>query len=324
MSDMIINAITTAYPDQRICGAMALHRKLLDQNLEYAEARDKEETQAFNYARSRRAAERETVRIPVVVHVVYNAQEGNIEDTQIQSQLDVLNRDYRLGNPELEQFSPAWRELAADARIEFYLANTDPEGRATSGITRTATEVPEFGVEDEGVKSTRRGGIDPWPPDRYLNIWVCQLRGGLLGYAQFPAQFAAAPETDGVVIKHTAFGTIGTAEAPFNGGRTATHEIGHWLNLFHIWGDDGTGCSGTDFVDDTPNQAGPNFGRPAIPKVSCGNEPEGDMFVNFMDYTNDAVMGMFTAGQVLRMSATLDGTRSGLKSTATEQSSGAS
>ena len=143
-------------------------------------------------------------------------------------------------------------------------------------------------------------------------MWVCQLAGGLLGCAQFPGGPA---ETDGVVILYTGFGTTGTAAPPFDRGRTATHEIGHWLNLFHIWGDDGTGCNGTDEVGDTPNAAGPNFGCPAFPHVTCSNGPDGDMFMNYMDYTDDTCMFMFTAGQVTRMQAALDGPRSSIGST---------
>ena len=137
-------------------------------------------------------------------------------------------------------------------------------------------------------------------------IWACQLAGGLLGYAQFPGGPAA---TDGVVIRQSAFGTVGTAAAPFNLGRTATHEVGHWLNLNHIWGDDGTGCTGTDNVADTPNQAGWNTGVPSFPRVSCSNGPNGDMFMNYMDYVDDRAMVMFSAGQVARMQACLDGPR---------------
>jgi hypothetical protein len=140
-------------------------------------------------------------------------------------------------------------------------------------------------------------------------MWVCQLSSNLLGYAQFPGGPA---QTDGVVILHSAFGTTGTAAAPFDRGRTATHEIGHWLNLFHIWGDDGTGCNGTDEVDDTPNQADENTGCPGFPSPSCANDPNGDMFMNYMDYTDDACMFMFTAGQVTRMQAALDGPRSSI------------
>jgi hypothetical protein len=151
-------------------------------------------------------------------------------------------------------------------------------------------------------------------------MWVCQLGGGLLGYAQFPGGPAA---TDGVVILHSAFGTTGTAAPPFHLGRTATHEIGHWLNLNHIWGDDGTGCSGTDNVADTPNQGGGNTGKPTFPHVSCGNGPNGDMFMNYMDYVDDDAMFMFTAGQATRMQACLDGPRSliGTQTTSPRQSS---
>ena len=158
-----------------------------------------------------------------------------------------------------------------------------------------------FGTDD-GVKDPARGGVAAWPADRYLNIWVAQLSGGLLGYAQFPGGPA---ETDGVVITYTAFGTTGTATAPFHLGRTATHEIGHYFNLFHIWGDDGTGCGGTDEVDDTPNQAGPNTGKPAWPHVTCRNGPHGDLFMDYMDYVDDDMMVMFTPGQVARMWACL-------------------
>jgi hypothetical protein len=113
-----------------------------------------------------------------------------------------------------------------------------------------------------------------------------------------------------VVVDYRAFGTTGTAMPPFHLGRTVVHEVGHWLNLFHIWGDDGTGCTGSDDVDDTPNQAGANVGRPTYPSVSCENGPEGDMFMNYMDYTDDEIMVMFTAGQVARMKAAVAGPRS--------------
>jgi hypothetical protein len=137
---------------------------------------------------------------------------------------------------------------------------------------------------------------------------VCALTGGLLGYAQFPGGPLA---TDGVVINFQAFGTSGTAQAPFNKGRTATHEVGHYFNLRHIWGDT-PDCSGSDMVADTPNCAGPNFGRPGFPTITCNNGPNGDMFMNYMDYTDDAAMFMFTTQQVVRMRTTLETVRRGL------------
>ena len=200
-----------------------------------------------------------------------------------------------------------WKGLASDARVQFALAKKDPAGRTSTGIVYVPTAQSSF-ADDDGVKRSATGGSDPWPTDRYLNIWVCALGGGLLGYAQFPGGPA---DTDGVVILNRGFGTSGTATAPFDKGRTATHEIGHWLNLRHIWGDT-EDCSGTDFVADTPPAQLPNYGKPAFPHVSCHNGPHGDMFMNYMDYVDDDAMFMFTAQQVVRMRAALDGPRHAL------------
>src|SRR3954463_10943714 len=172
---------------------------------------------------------------------------------------------------------------------------------------RPTTPGDEFGTDD-GVKSKAGGGVPPKTPNSILNIWVCNLGGGLLGYAQFPGGPA---RTDGVVILYTAFGTQGVAADPFNLGRTATHEVGHYLNLRHIWGDTND-CSGSDMVADTPNCAGPNYGTPPFPTVTCNNGPNGDMFMNYMDYVDDTAMVMFTTQQVLRMRTALETSRSGL------------
>jgi hypothetical protein len=293
----------------RRCATMDVHRRLLSTHPEYVRARDIIEMQALRYEsgadRSQRAG---ITRIPVVVHVVWNTAAQNISDAQVNSQIDVLNRDFRRTNPDVASTPAPFLPLTADSRIEFFLASTDPNGAPTGGIQRRQTTVPSFG-DDDSVKATASGGLDAWPADRYLNIWVCELGGGLLGYAQFPGGPAA---TDGVVCLQSAFGNIGTAAAPFDLGRTSTHEIGHWLNLNHIWGDDGTGCSGTDNVADTPNQGGANTGAPGFPHVSCSNGPDGDMFMNYMDYVDDRAMFMFTAGQVARMQACLDGPRASI------------
>jgi Pregnancy-associated plasma protein-A len=298
-------------PRQRSCGTMTVHYELLTRDLTYASNRRAIENRSLEYARSGIETATASVKvIPVVVHVVHNPANGseNISEAQIKSQIDVLNLDFRKKNPDIAAIPPVFQALAADARVEFALATTDPQGQVTKGITRTATTKTKFDINDH-VKSVATGGADPWPSDKYLNIWVCQLDGGLLGYAQFPGGFA---DTDGVVITHTGFGTNGTAAAPFNLGRTATHEIGHWLNLRHIWGDDGNGCSGSDFVEDTPNQAGPNMGTRTFPHVTCNNGPNGDMYMNYMDYTDDVGMFMFTTGQVLRMQDALNNERSSL------------
>jgi hypothetical protein len=297
---------------------MTEHRQLLNEEPSYVMARAGIETAARAFAERRAAARPGITKIPVVVHVVWRQASENISEEQIRSQIDVLNQDFRATNADIGQVPAVWQSRVGDMRIEFALATVDPAGNATSGITRTQTTVTAFVQSGNPVKSAATGGADPWPADRYLNMWVCQLGGGLLGYATFPG---APSAIDGVVILHTGFGTTGTAAAPFDRGRTATHEIGHWLNLFHIWGDDGSGCNGSDEVGDTPNAAGPNFGVPTFPHVTCSNGPDGDMFVNYMDYTDDAGMVMFTAGQVIRAQATMDGPRA---STGSEVLAGAS
>jgi hypothetical protein len=299
-------------PPRRTCGTMNVHRRLLATDPSYAVARAHSENRAWLAARTTRAPRVGEVTIPVVVHIVHNNGEQNISDEQVHSQIAVLNADFTNTNPDGVNIPPHFAHLAASARVRFALATTSPDGSGTTGITRTLTQVLSWG-DDDAVKSAAQGGEDAWDSARYLNLWVCALGGGLLGYAQFPGGPAA---TDGVVILHSAFGTNGTAAPPFHLGRTASHEIGHWLNLHHIWGDDGTGCGGTDLVDDTPNQGGPNFGQPVFPHASCNNGPDGDLFMDYMDYVDDAAMFVFTNDQVTRMQTCLDGDRPGIGSVA--------
>lgn len=294
-------------PLRRQCGAMQAHFRLLESDENFRVIQQELESAAkTRMAQGAGAFRTVTVTIPVVVHVVYNTPAQNISKKQIQSQIKVLNRDFRATNPDKSQVPVPWKGLIGDANIQFALAKIDPDGKPTDGITRTKTTRLSFGAND-AVKRAAEGKT-AWTRDSYLNLWVCSLGGGLLGYAQFPGGPA---ETDGVVINYKAFGTSGTAVAPFNLGRTATHEVGHWLNLRHIWGDT-PDCSGTDAVNDTPNAAGPNFGKPGFPHISCGNGPSGDMFMNYMDYVDDAAMFMFTIEQVARMQSALDGARSSL------------
>ena len=250
--------------------------------------------------------------IPVVGHDFYNdPNTEKISDAQIFSQIQVLNADYRRLNADFSIVPGAFSGIAADMKIEFCMASRTPSGSATNGITRTQTSVLEF-TGDNAVKSSATGGKDPWNPQNYLNFWVCNLGGGLLGYAQFPADLATSPETDGVVIGYKYFGNTGPAVAPpYNLGRTATHEVGHWLNLRHIWGD--ASC-GDDFVNDTPTQEDHNYQCPNFPHITCSNGPNGDMFMDYMDYVNDNCMAMFSEGQKVRVQATIAGARSGLSS----------
>lgn len=144
------------------------------------------------------------------------------------------------------------------------------------------------------MKKTSGGGIPPTDPEHNLNLWSCNLGNGLLGYAQFPG---GSLSTDGVVILYKSFGIT---SGVYGKGRTATHEVGHWMNLRHIWGDDSNACTGSDQVSDTPNAGGPNYGCPTYPHVTCSNGSAGDMFMNYMDYVDDACMYMFTVGQKSR------------------------
>ncbi|NNF36434.1 MAG: zinc metalloprotease [Saprospiraceae bacterium] len=248
---------------------------------------------------------RSVITIPVVVHVVYNTATENISDAQIQSQIDILNEDFRRLNADASNTPIEFQGVAADAEIEFCLATVAPNGAPTNGITRTQTTITSFGTNDQ-VKYTSSGGKDAWPSDEYLNVWVCDITGGILGYAQFPGGDAA---TDGVVNDYAYFGNIGTATPPFDLGRTMTHEVGHWLNLRHIWGDGG--CGVDDFVSDTPTAGGPNYtGTPCtFPGPNSCNDGTGDlpdMFQNYMDYSDDACMNLFTSGQKARMNALFD------------------
>ena len=292
-------------PKRRTCAQMVVHELLVETLPEYRERRlqaEEETRESIDSGEAMRVLRRK-ITIPVVVHVVHRAAEENISDAQMKSQIAVLNRDFRARNPDKSKVPAVWKSLVVDAKIEFALAKKDPEG----GDHRHHPHRDHrrgFGP-DNTVKSRATGGVNAWPTDRYLNMWVCNLGGGLLGYAQFPGGPA---KTDGVVILNTAFGTPGTVRPPFNRGRTATHEVGHFLSLRHIWGDRND-CTGSDFVADTPPARRPNNGKPKFPHVTCNNGPNGDMFMNYMDYVDDAAMFMFTAGQVARMHATLAGPR---------------
>ena len=294
---------TTASPRIRTCGTMAMHYALLEMHPQFRANQATIVRAAMDKRIAMAPAAWRPMDIPIVIHVVYNTPAENVSDVQIKSQIAVLNADYAAKNLDKAKIPPCWSKLIGNPGIKFHLANRDPQGNPSPGINRVKTHLTSFpSYAPEPVKFAAQGGADAWPANEYLNIWVCSLADGILGYAQFPGGPGA---TDGVVILNTAFGTQGTATAPFNLGRTATHEIGHWLNLRHIWGDD-PDCAGSDFVDDTPNQGDANYGKPTFPHVSCNNAPDGDMFMNYMDYTDDEAMHFFTLGQVERMHTAME------------------
>ena len=236
----------------------------------------------------------EIITIPVVVHVLFNNAGQNISDAQVLSQIEALNKDFRKLNTDRDLVPNVFKSSAADARIMFCLAQVDPDGRPTTGILRRYSSKSSFGIDD--MKFKTKGGSDAWNSSEYLNIWVCNISGRTLGYATFPGGDALK---DGVVIHHSVFGTVGGLRSNFNKGRTATHEIAHWLGIKHIWGD--ADC-GSDDVNDTPPQSWYNYGCPDFPRKSfCSIDNNGDMFMNFMDLTDDACMKMFTLGQTRAM-----------------------
>lgn len=296
-----------AIPEKRNCSTMEVFERLNSNDPDYKQRLEAIEIQIQDYIKSHPQTDNLVINIPVVVHVVYKTTTQNISTAQIQSQINILNQDFRKLNPDVSGVPTAFQSSVADCQINFCLATRDPNGAATSGITRTKTTKTSFSTNDF-VKYTSRGGKDAWDRNKYLNIWVCNL-GSYLGYAQFPGGAAA---TDGVVVGYKYFGNTGTAVYPFDKGRTATHEVGHWINLRHIWGDDGPGCTGSDLVTDTPNQADENYGCPAFPTISCSNGPNGEMYMNYMDYTDDRCMFMFTNGQSSRMNASLNSTRASI------------
>jgi Pregnancy-associated plasma protein-A/Secretion system C-terminal sorting domain len=236
------------------------------------------------------------ITIAVVVHVLYNTASQNISDAQIESQIEVLNNDYQKLNPDTARIPSYYSPLAANSGYRFILAGVDPNGNTATGIVRKHTDVTIFSFNDD-MKSSATGGDDAWDADQYLNIWVCNLQGGTLGYSSIVGGDKAV---DGVAVLYTAFGVGGTAQSPFNEGRTCTHEIGHWLNLIHTWGD---AFCGDDQVADTPPQQQADYDNPSGIIITCGNTPYGNMYMNYMDFTDDIGMHMFTYGQRDRMRA---------------------
>jgi PKD repeat protein len=294
-------------PSQRTCGVMDHEQYLESINPNRAAERQAFEQQVQNWiaANVNQPTVQAAINIPVVVHVVYNNAAQNISNAQVNSQITVLNQDFTATNTDVGLVPSVWTSLVANVDVNFCLAQQDPSGNPTTGINRVSTSVTSFSTND-AVKSSATGGVNAWDPSRYFNIWCCNLGGGVLGYAEFPT--GTLSQTYGLVVGYTCFGNTGTATPPYNLGRTATHEIGHCFNLRHIWGDDGTACTGSDLVADTPNQADENYGCPTFPSVSCSNGPNGDMWMNYMDYTNDACMYMFTNGQKTRMLAVINST----------------
>lgn len=309
-------AIQLSYSQHR-CGYVEYMNHLYQKNPEL-----KKEHDAFNTIINTRIDKLKSMKttgtladeivyeIPVVVHVIYNNFANgitNISDAQIYSQIDILNKDYSRLNADTTFTYPMFKGVAANVKIRFCLANTDPNGSVTNGIVRVFNKKTAFTMGEEAVLKR----LSYWPNDQYLNLWVCNIDDNILGYAQFPtgsglagiAANGGADFTDGVVIDYQAFGNIGTSTAPYNMGRTATHEIGHWLGLIHIWGDEDCG---DDFVADTPPQETSNGTQCDTMRSNCTGPSMINMIQNYMDYSSDACMNIFTKDQKLRMRTVME------------------
>lgn len=297
----------SAQNDDVRCGSTELLNQQIAANPGLMQVIEKQEADIAAWIKANKdKPTRNVITIPVVVHLVYNPNENYIfTDHQVKDQIDILNEDYRRLNGDAYKTPADFLGIAADCEIQFCLAKRDPSGNCTNGILReTYTDVNEWDMSTfDTYKATA------WPREQYLNIWVAYLPGTVLGWSTFPSTIDF---TDGAVIADRAFSRIEPASGNYNRGRTMTHEVGHWLNLKHVSGDDGGACSGTDYCEDTPNQGDDNSGCPEHPNPSCSNN--GDVFMDYMDYVRDSCMNVFTADQKLRMHAALNNERSTLLS----------
>ena len=283
---LLIFSVQTALA-QRNCSAMDVLMQNIQQDASIEQRMRDIESHTQEFLRSNNPEIRAVVRIPVVVHVLYRTSTENISDAQIQSQITVLNNDFKALNSDYNNTPSLFQPLrSGNFGIQFVLET----------VNRKATTKTSWSTNN-AMKYTSQGGLNATSPTTKLNIWVCNMGNGILGYAQFPGGSSA---TDGVVIDDNAFGTVGTVTSPYNKGRTATHEVGHWLNLRHIWGD---ATCGSDLVSDTPQHNTSNYGCPSYPHYSTCTGTPVEMTMNYMDYTDDACMYMFTTGQKTRAMA---------------------
>ncbi|PWN63037.1 zinc metalloprotease [Chryseobacterium phosphatilyticum] len=298
---------TTQIAGKRVCPSDAMREEILQKDpaaRARVEAIEQLTEKRLNDIKVGKVLADGTVEIPVVFNVVYNTSSENVSDARLQSQIDVLNKDFGATNSDINntpaEFVPV---KAGDTKIRFKLSKT----------VRKQSSTTIWNPDDNKMKSSTTG-IAATSPDNYLNIWIVnKMTDGTLGYAYYPGTITAS--LDGVVIAAPYIGTGSGTAAPYNLGRTTTHEVGHYLNLPHLWGSSNTGCQ-TDYSNDTPASPGPNFGVPSYPlNRVCGGVSRSQIFMNYMDYVDDKVMHMFTANQKQRMQAVVSasGPRSGLR-----------
>lgn len=304
---------------QRNCGTETAALQKIQDNpgllkvRERIESRLREATLRMKQNKAQFKTTYNTITIPVVVHIVLR-NPASVTDEQVLSQIAILNQDYIAANTDISDLPAAWQPIVGNSSIQFCLAQRTPDDSPTNGIERVTTTRSTFSINNavQAVKSTTTGGANTWNTDNYLNIWVCDLEGTYLGIATLPGLYNG--DQKGVVIDYTAFGNRGTAVSPYNKGRTTVHEIGHYFSLRHTWGDENA-CTVDDGIDDTPLQGTNTYGCPTFPVVDrCTVDSPGIMFNNYMDYSDDACMLLFTSDQVDRMRISLNDDHVGLLS----------
>ena len=282
--------------------------KFEQQRTEFNKAlRENRYTRSATSATMRGTDTRTVYNIPIVFHIVLN-NPNSVTDAQIQAQLDTLNKDFFGANGDSVKIPAGFKPLFGKSGIQFCLAERTPDGEATTGIERITTTQNSFGADD-AVKHTSTRGANVWASGKYFNVWITNLSNNVLGYATFPDD--GLIDEQGVVLDYRSL--PGGSSANYNTGKTLVHESGHYFNLYHIWGDDNGTCNGSDYIDDTPNQASATTGcYTGIKTDNCTPAGNGIMYQNYMDYTFDACMVMFTGQQVTRMEAALVTLRSSL------------
>lgn len=304
-----ITQSTLSY-SQKHCGSDTYSNHLSKQNPNRIALKDRFNTafEAFKSSSNHHKKKNsdEIINIPVVFHILYKTAAQNISNNQIYDQIDRLNKDYSATNIDTSNVPLEFQPFISDTKIRFTLADTDPNGNSTTGIVRYNTDTYQFSYQTDDIKYSALDGADAWDTDKYLNIWVGHITNGYLGYATQPID--AGTIKDGVVLGYEYVGN--TQSSNYNKGRTATHEIGHYFGLDHIWGQQ-IGCSYDDGINDTPNQESPHYGVQTHPIATCNSN---DMFMNYMDYGNDEALVMFTLGQKEKMEYSLDVYRSQLGS----------